>query len=195
MAIFTNLAAVPQTVHGIWRSSKVKSTIAGHIHSARVQETQSGQLVDIDVDNGVAISIKGFTGDGLEERLATIAAVTDKICVTANVPTVKTAMTKAQADETNFYTKAGQLVRSYEIYGDPTDGDIFGVGLHQFSNATASDVAVGAYVKVDGNGGWTAVAAKPDAEATGFIGQIHSIQKGLYYSVVNIFAIQNKDVA
>lgn len=195
MAIFTNLAVVPQTVHGLFRSSRLRSTTSGHQFSARVQETQSGQLVDIPVDNGVAVKLGAYTGDGLEERLATIAAVTDKICVTANVPIVKDAMTKAQDSEVNFYTKAGQLVRVYQVEADPVDGDIFGVGLHQFSNATASDVAVGAYVKVDGNGGWTAVAAKPDAEATGFIGQIHSIQKGLYYSVVNIFAIQNKDVA
>lgn len=194
MAIYTNLEAVKQDVHGVFRSSRLRSTYAGHQFSARVQETKDGELVDIDVDNGVAIALHSFSGDGLEERLATIAGIKDKICVTANVPIVKEAMTKAQESETNYYTKAGQLVRVYQVEADPTDGDIFGVGLHQFTNAQASDVKVGAYVTVDGNGGWTAVAAKPAANAAGFIGQIHSIQTGLFFSVVNIFAIQNEDV-
>lgn len=193
MAIYTNLTEVTMPKHGVWRSSLLRSTIAGHILDARVQGTVGGQVVDIDVDNGVALKLGDWTHDGLQERVATIAGVKDKIVVTGSPAIVKDAFTKAQAAETNFYFKAGQLARVYQIEGDAIDGDIFGVGDFQFSNADPTDVAVGAYVVVDGNGGWTALTSAPTASAYGFIGQVHSIQKGLSYSVVNIFAIQNVD--
>jgi hypothetical protein len=79
----------------------------------------------------------------------------------------------------------------YEVVGDEFDPDIFGVGLHQFTNPNA--VAKDVYVVVDGNGGWTAVTTKPAASSYGFIGQVHSIQTGLFYSVVRISALQNVD--
>lgn len=195
MAIYTNLAEVPAGTHGIWRSSLLRSTIAGHILDARVQQTttQGGISVteDIDVDNGVAVVLKGWSHDGLQERLAEIAGVKDKIVVTGSPAIVKDAFTRAQDSETNFYIPAGKLARVYQIEGDAIDGDIFGVGLHQFTNP--DDVDEDVYVVVDGNGGWTALTSAPTASAYGFIGQVHSIQKGLSYSVVNIFAIQNVD--
>lgn len=193
MAIYTNLKEVATGTHGIWRSSLLRSTIAGHILDARVQGTVDGETVDIDVDNGVALKLNGWTHDGLQERTAVIAGAKDKIVVTGSPAIVKDAFTRNQASETNFYVPAGQLVRVYQVEGDEIDGDIFGIGDFQFSNANKADIKVDAYVVVDGNGGWTAMATKPSASAYGFIGQIHSIQKGLTYSVVNIFAIQNVD--
>ena len=197
MAIYTNLTEVSKGMHGIWRSSLLRSTIAGHILDARVQKTttQGGLIVteDINVDNGVALVLKGWSHDGLQERYAEIAGVKDKIVVVGTPAIVKDAFTKAQADETNFYIPAGKLARVYQIEGDEIDGDIFGVGAHQFTNADPADIAVDAYVVVDGNGKWTALAAKPTMSNYGFVGQIHSIQTGANYSVVNIFAIQNVD--
>lgn len=195
MAIYTNLTEVTMPKHGVWRSSLLRSTIAGHILDARVQGTVDGQVVDIAVDNGVALKLGDWTHDGLQERLATIAGVKDKIVVTGSPAIVKDAFTKAQAAETNFYFKAGQLARVYQIEGDAIDGDIFGVGDFQFTNTDKTEIAVGNYVVVDGNGKWTAIkkANKPSASAYGFIGQIQSIQTGMEYSIVNIFAIQNVD--
>lgn len=193
MAIFTNLVEVPAGTHGIWRSSLLRSTIAGHILDARVQATVGGETVDIDVDNGVALVLKGWSHDGLQERLAGIAGVKDKIVVVGTPAIVKDAFTKNQASETNFYVPAGKLARVYQIEADPIDGDIFGVGLHQFTNVDKTEVAKDAYVVVDGNGKWTALAAKPTMSAYGFVGQVHSIQVGDNVSVVNIFAIQNVD--
>ena len=193
MAIYTNLKEVATGTHGIWRSSLLRSTIAGHILDARVQGTVDGETIDIDVDNGVALKLNGWTHDGLQERTAVIAGAKDKIVVTGSPAIVKDAFTTNQASETNFYVPAGQLVRVYQVEGDEIDGDIFGIGDFQFSNANKADIKVDAYVVVDGNGGWTAMATKPSTSAYGFIGQIHSIQKGLTYSVVNIFAIQNVD--
>ena len=193
MAIYTNLSEVTYPKHGVWRSSLLRSTIAGHILDARVQGTVGGHVVDIDVDNGVALKLGDWTHDGLQERLATIAGVKDKIVVTGSPAIVKDAFTKAQAAETNFYIKAGQLARVYQIEGDAIDGDIFGVGDFQFTNTDKTEIAVGNYVVVDGNGKWTALTSKPTASAYGFIGQIQSIQTGMEYSIVNIFAIQNVD--
>lgn len=197
MSVYTNLKEVTRDLHGVWRSSRLRSTLAGHIFDVRVQETttQGGITVteDIDVDNGVAVAVTDWTHDGLQERTAKIAGVKDKILVTANVPIVKDAFTKGQAAETNFFTPAGSLTRAYQIEADPVDGDIFGVADFQFTNVDKDDIAVDAYVVVDGNGKWTAQASKPTAANYGFIGQIQSIQTGMAYSIVNIFAIQNVD--
>ena len=197
MSVYTNLKEVTHDLHGIWRSSRLRSTLAGHIFDVRVQKTttQGGLIVtkDIDVDNGVAVAVTGWSHDGLQERTAKIAGVKDKILVIGTPAIVKDAFTKAQADETNFYIPAGKLARAYMIEADETDGDIFAVGDFQFTNADPADIAVDAYVVVDGNGKWTALAAKPTMSNYGFVGQIHSIQTGANYSVVNIFAIQNVD--
>ena len=192
MAIYTNLDAVSSGTHGIWSSALLKSTIAGHIWDVLVQEDQSGTMTDIDVDNGVAVKVGAFTGNGYQERYGTIATAKDKIGVTGTPAIVKDAFTQAQAAETNFYNRAGQDSKVYEIVGDEFDGDIFGIGAHQFSSA-ANTIAVGHYVTVDGNGGWTASATKPTASAYGFIGQIHSIKAGMFYTLVHVYALQNVD--
>lgn len=192
MAIYTNLEAVKNGSHGIWSSALVKATISGHIWDVRVQGTVDGETVDIDVDNGVGVKVLGFSGNGYQERLGVIAAAKDKIGVTGSVAIVKDAFTRAQADEVNFYNKAGQDSKVYEIVGDEFDGDIFGVGAHQFSTA-ANLLVKDNYVTVDGNGGWAASATKPSASAYGFIGKIHSIKTGTFYDIVHIYAIQNED--
>lgn len=197
MAIYTNLTEVVSPKHGVWRSSLLRSTIAGHILDVRVQKTTTSGGIsvteDVDVDNGVAVTTTGWTHDGLQELTAKVAGAKDKIVVIGTPAINKTAFTKAQDAETNFYIPAGKLARAYQIEGDAVNGDIFGVGDFQFSNQDPTDVKVDAYVVVDGNGGWTAQAAKPSASAYGFIGQIQSIQTGMDYSIVNIFAIQNVD--
>lgn len=198
MAIYTD-ATIAGGAHGIWQSSLLRSTIAGHLWDCKVVEEESGSgssviRTDIDVDNGVAVHVGDFTGNGLQERYATIAAVGDKIGVTATPAVVKDAFTRAQADETNFYNKAGHLSKVYQVEGDQFDPDIFGVGLHQFTTASQANVKEGAYVVVNGSGQWVAQAAAPSAATYGFIGKVHSIHKGLYYSVVRILVVQNKQI-
>lgn len=200
MAIYTNMTQVASGNHGIAQSSLLKSTSNGHIWDVRVQEakTESGTTTytDIDVDNGTNIKVLGFTGTNgdLQERTGVVAGAKDKVGLVLSVPIVKDAFTKNQASETNFYVKAGELARVYELQGDEFDPDIFGVGLQNFSNADLSDVVVNAYVVVDGTGKWKAQAAAPSASAYGFIGKIHSIQNGAFYTLVRIAVLQNKDV-
>ena len=194
--IYTNTTMSGGT-HGIFQSSLLESTLSGHLWDCLVCSVDtSGSTpvyTPIEVDNGVAVKVGTETGNGLQERYATIAGVKDKVGITGSPALVKDAFTRAQADETNFYHKAGQLAKVYEVRGDEYDYDIFGVGLHQFTDASQANVKVGAYVILDGNGKYVAQAAKPTASSYGFIGKVHSIQTGLYYSVVRIAVIQNVD--
>lgn len=196
MAIYTNAEFVGGS-HGIFQSSLLESTLSGHLWDCLVSTVDtSGSTpvyTPIEVDNGVAVCVGDYTGNGLQERYAKIAGVKDKVGITGSPAVIKDAFTQAQAAETNFYHKAGQLAKVYEVRGDEYDHDIFGVGKHQFTSASQSAVAVGAYVVLDGNGKYVAQAAEPTAANYGFIGQIHSIQTGLFYDVVRIAVIQNKD--
>jgi len=194
--IFTNSTMTGGT-HGIFQSSLLESTLSGHLWDCLVCSVDnSGSTpvyTPIEVDNGVAVKVGTETGNGLQERYATIAGVKDKVGITGSPALVKDAFTRGQADETNFYHKAGQLAKVYEVRGDEFDYDVFGVGLHQFTDASQANVKLGAYVILDGNGKYVAQAAKPTASNYGFIGKVHSIQTGLYYSVVRIAVIQNVD--
>lgn len=198
MAIYTD-ATLSGGAHGIWQSSLLRSTLAGHLWDCKVvQESGSGASLTrtpIDVDNGVAVHVGDFTGDGLQERYATIAAVGDKIGVVGTPALVKDAFTQAQASETNFYNKAGQLSKVYQVEGDEYDPDIFGVGFHQFTTASQANVKEGAYVVVNGSGQWVAQAANPSSATYGFIGKVHSIHTGLYYKVVRIAVVKNEQIA
>ena len=194
--IYTNSTMTGGT-HGIFQSSLLVSTLAGHIWDCLVCSVDSSGstpvYTPIDVDNGVAVRVGTETGNGLQERYATIAGVKDKVGITGSPALIKDAFTRGQADETNFYHKAGQLAKVYEVRGDEYDYDIFGVGLHQFTDASQANVEVGAYVVLDGNGKYVAQASKPTASNYGFIGKVHSIHTGLFYSVVRIAVIQNVD--
>ena len=194
MAVYfsPNFAEGAGAEHGQFQSSLLKATISGHIWDARVQATVDSKVVDVDVDNGVAVKMGGFTGDGLQERTATIATAKDKIGVIGSVPLVKDAYNEAQAAEDKFYNKAGQLSKVYEVIGDAFDPDIFAVSSYLFSS-DATLLKKDNYVTVDGNGGYVAVATKPSATAYGFIGQIHSIATNGFFTIVRIAVLQNED--
>ena len=196
MAIFTN-ATMSGGTHNIAQSSLLKSTLSGHLWDCKVCSVDtSGSTpvyTPIEVDNGVMVKVGDFTGDGLQERIATIAGVKDKVGFICSPAVIKDALTRAQADETNFYHKAGQLAKVYEVQGDEYDPDIFGVSLSAFTAGSQANVEVGAYVILDGNGKYVAQASAPTASAYGFIGKVHSIQTGLYYNLVRIAVIQNVD--
>lgn len=182
MAIYTNLNEVTADKHGMFESSRLKASISGNLYDAIVRDTDDAE---IDVDNGVALKMGEYTGDGLQTRYATIAGAGDEIAVTGNPANVKDAFTKFQAAEFNYYVKAGTPVKTYEV----VDEDIFAVAKYQF---TSGDPVVGAYVTVDGNGGWTATAKEPSADTYGFIGKVHSIAMNDYYQMIRILTIQNE---
>ncbi len=203
MAIFSNLTELASGNHGIFESSLLKSTIDGHIWDCLVvQEAGSGASLTrtpIDVDNGVAVKVGDFVVGtnnaqiGLQERYATIAGVKDKIGVIGTPALIKDNLTSFTGNESFFFNKAGDDSKVYEVIGDQYDGDIFGVTKELFTTASQSNIAIGAYVVLDGNGKYVAQAAAPTMSNYGFVGKIHSLYTNNFYTIVRIYVIQNKD--
>ena len=183
MAIFTNLNEVPVNVHGMFESSRIKATHCGHLYDASVRD---GEGKEIAVDNGVCIKMGDWTRDGLQTRFATIAGEGDMVAVTGSPAIVKDAFTRLQGAEFNFYHAAGVVAKAYELVKE----DIFAVAKYQF---VEGDPVVGAFVTVDGNGAYVAVAEEP-ADTYGFSGKVHSIASNDFYPMVRIEVIKNEQV-
>lgn len=186
--VYTNLKFVDAKEHGLFESSRLKSTDIGKILDLIVRDTSNKE---IDVDNGVALKAGANTGEGLQTKYATIAGVKDEVYISGNPALVKDAFTQAQAQPYNFYNTAGSVVKGYEVLGGKAE--IFAVASYQFTNDTTPKV--GQYVVVDGKGMWTAQDEAPSATEYGFIGQVHSIATGIYYTTVRIECIQNTQLA
>lgn len=195
MAIFSNLTELATGQHGVFESSLLKSTLAGHLWDCLVVATVGSSTNPIAVDNGVAVKVGAFThnDNGLQERYATIAGVKDKIGVVGTPALIKDARTQLEATEPYFFNKAGDDSKVYEVIGDEFDGDIFGVSTVLFTDASKSAIAKDAYVVLDGNGKYVAQAAKPTMSNYGFVGQIHSIYTNNTYTLVRIYVLQNVD--
>lgn len=193
--IYTNLQARERELHGIFESSRLLATDVGDIYDALVRD---GSQKPIAVDNGVAVKMGEFTGNGLQERYATIAKTTDKIAVVGAPANVKTALTTEEAQIYNYTNPAGKPAKTYAIQDPDKHADIFGIAEYQFTTESATKVKVGNLVTVDGNGAWVASeTTELDSLKTsnGFVGKIHSISYGTFYNIVRISVIQNKDIA
>lgn len=190
MAKFVNSEAESQGLHGIWESSNLKATDVGNLYDCLVRDAEGNEIA---VDNGVALAVGDYTGNGLQERYATIAATTDAIAVVGAVATIKDANTKSEKAATNFYVKAGELAKTYEVVKD----DIFGIAQYQFTDASVANVAQGAYVVVDGEGAWIAQTSEPSKTAYGFIGKVHSIAASSTSDVttVRVVCVKNEAIA
>lgn len=105
--IYTNLEAKEANRHGMFESSHLLSTDVGDIFDVIVRDSSENP---IDVDNGVPVKIGEFTGNGYEERYATIAGVKDAIAVIGAPAEVKTALTTEQGQAYNYVNKAGKPV-------------------------------------------------------------------------------------
>lgn len=193
--VYTNLASREKNMHGLFESSALLATDVGNIYDAFVRDESEKPIA---VDNGVALKIGDYSGNGLEERYATIAKITDKIAVTGAPAEVKTALTTEQGQAYNYTNPAGKPVKTYQIADPSVHTDIFGIASYQFTDDSAEKVKVGNLVTVDGKGAWIASAASELTTlqgTNGFIGKIHSLSVGTYYTIVRIQVIQNKDIA
>lgn len=193
--VYTNLAAKEQNKHGLFESSQLLATDVGNLYDALVRDDSENPIT---VDNGVALKIGEYTGNGLEERYATIAKITDKIAVTGAPAEVKTALTTEQGQAYNYTNPAGKPVKTYQIADPSVHTDIFGIASYQFTDESTNKVKVGNLVTVDGKGAW--VASETTELTTlqgtnGFVGKIHSLSVGTYYTIVRIQVLQNKDIA
>nr|DAK91436.1 MAG TPA: hypothetical protein [Bacteriophage sp.]DAQ24611.1 MAG TPA: hypothetical protein [Caudoviricetes sp.] len=193
--IYTNLASREKNMHGLFESSALLATDVGNIYDALVRDESEKP---ISVDNGVALKIGDYTGNGLEERYATIAKITDKIAVTGAPAEVKTALTTEQGQAYNYTNPAGKPVKTYQIADPSVHTDIFGIASYQFTDDSAEKVKAGNLVTVDGKGAWIASEASELATlqgTNGFVGKVHSLSVGTYYTIVRIQVLQNKDIA
>lgn len=193
--IYTNLKAVEKNLKGLFESSLLMSTDVGNLYDVIVRDENNKE---IECDNGVAIKVGEYVGDGLEERYATIATAKDAIAVVGSAPDVKSALTKAQAQPYNFTNTAGKPAKAYQIQDAKVHSDIFGVASYQFTDGTAALVKVGALVVVDGKGAWEAHdSSELDTlkASNGFVGKIHSVSVGSYYTIVRIQVVQNVELA
>lgn len=184
MAIYTNMEAVASGKHGMFESSRIKASITGHLYDL---------VFDKDIDNGVMVAVGDYTGNGLQERKGTVAKITDKVAITGAPALIKDSFTTQQAQPYNYYNKAGVPVKSYEL----VEEDIFAIADYQFTEGSKSLVKVGACVVVDGNGAYVASDAgdlTTKGSTNGFVGKIHSIATGTYYTMVRVEVVQNKAI-
>lgn len=177
MAIYTDYEANTATRHSVFESSKLKATITGNIYDG---------ICNADVDNGQALKLGDFTGDGLQTRNVTKATEKDQIVVAGTVPVIKDAFTKIQAEPFNFYNKKGSVIRCYEVVKD----DIFGVS----SAFIKGEVKVGKFVKINATNQYEISNSDPSA-TNGFVGKIHSIQTGTYDALARILVVKNEATA
>ncbi len=193
--IYTNLKAVENGLHGMFESSLLLATDVGNLYDLVVRDESENE---ISVDNGVAVHVGAYTGNGLQERYATIAKKGEKIAVIGAPANNKTAMTKAQEQSYNYTNPAGKPAKAYQIQPPEVHNDIFAVASYQFTDGTSAKVKIGAAVVVDEKGAWEAhEASELETLKTtyGFVGTIHSIAVGTYYTMVRIKSEQNKDIA
>lgn len=194
--IFTNLKAKESAMHGMFESSLMSATDIGRIFDVIVRDDSQKP---IEIDNGVPVKVGDYTGNGLQERYATIAKVKDAIAVIGSPAEVKTALNTEQAQAYHFVNAVGQTAKAYQVNDPAVFEDIFAIASYQFTDTSADDVKVGRLVVTDGKGMYVAQADGTQmstlTSTNGFIGRIHSISVGTYYTMVRIQVLQNKDIA
>lgn len=194
--VYTNLKAKESDMHGMFESSLMSATDIGRIFDVIVRDASEKAIA---VDNGVPVKVGDYTGNGLQERYATIAKATDAIAVIGSPAEVKTAMTNEQGQAYHFVNAAGKPAKAYQVNDPTVYEEIFAVASYQFTDESAENVKVGRLVVTDGKGMYVAQADGTQVSTltstNGFIGRIHSVSAGTYYTMIRIQVLQNKDVA
>lgn len=194
--VYTNLKAKESDMHGMFESSLMSATDNGRIFDVVVRDENDNAIA---VDNGVPVVVGEYTGNGLQERYATIAKATDAIAVVGSPAEVKTALTTEQKQAYHFVNAAEKPAKAYQVNDPSIHEDIFAVASYQFTDTSAKNVKVGNLVVTDGKGMYVAQADATQLSTltatNGFIGKIHSISAGTYYTMVRIQVVQNKTVA
>ena len=153
--------------------------------------------VDLNVPEG--IQVENVHLSDRQERYATIAKATDAIAVIGSPAEVKTALTTEQGQAYHFVNAAGKSAKAYQVNDPDVYEDIFAVASYQFTDESAENVKVGRLVVTDGKGMYVAQADGTQVSTltstNGFIGRIHSVSAGTYYTMIRIQVLQNKDVA
>ena len=185
MAIYSNLIAKTPDKHIVVGTSKIKATNTGHIFDL---------VFEANVDNGVLAKAGEYTGNGYQERKATLAGAKDEVVLIASVPLIYDQHNTEVQAEYNFYNEKGSITRGYELVKD----DVFAVSDYAFTTKVSDDVEVGNYVICDGTGKYKEVAKASGSTLTttnGFVGQIIGFEKYQYDKLVLIAVVQNTTIA
>lgn len=184
MAIYgTDLNWNSDDRHCVCELSNLKSSIVGNIYDVIVRDDSDEAIA---VDNGAAIVVGEYTGEGLQTRYAKIAAAEDKIAIVTQPALIKDSYSRQTEQPYNYYNKAGAVIRAHEVVAE----DIFGVS----AEFVTGDVKVGAYVVWDPSAKKYAVSASDPSATNGFVAKVHSIQVGTFYNLVRLFVIKNETV-
>lgn len=185
MAIYGNLIENTATKHIVVSTSKIKATNTGHLFDLVFTE---------DVDNGVLAKAGAYTGNGYQEREATLAGEKDEVVLIASVPLIYNQATTSAQAEYNFYNTKGSVTRGYELVKD----DVFAVSDYAFTTVVSDNVEVGNYVVCDGTGKYKEVAKASGTTLTssnGFVGQVIGFETYQYSKLVLIAVVQNTTIA
>ena len=189
MAIFTTLKAQKANKHGMFRSSRLKSTEIGRLWDLIVRDEDENEIM---VDNGVAVKVGSPTHDGLQTRYATVAKTTDQVAIVGSPALIRDAFTKFQSAEYNFYHEAGVVAKAYEVR--PNEGEVFGVAAFQFTTVIGEVPAKGNLVVVDGNGGYRELASGTSVDTYGFVGEVYGYELGDNETIVLIEVLKNEQI-
>lgn len=183
MSIYGNQTWTEQKKYMVARSSKLKATDTGHIYDL---------VFDKAIEQGMAVRVGDYIGDGLQLRKGTLAKKNEAIAFVCDVPLIYEAYTTSDQFEFNYINKKAKPTKSYEIVRD----DIFGVSDYGFSTIVDSNkgVQLNSYVVVDESGKYKELAAKPSETEYGFIGQVMGFEKYQYDTVVLVTVLKNSDV-
>ena len=108
--VYTNLKAKENGLHVIWESSLLLSVDVGNVYDALVRDESNNP---ISVDNGVALKIGDYSGNGLEERYATIAKITDKIAVRRHLQLSRDRLITTQTQQASQSRHIRLLIHLY----------------------------------------------------------------------------------
>lgn len=160
--------------HAVVEIADLQATHCGHIFN----------LIDTanDYDNGCLLAKGDIDPVNYEVYAAAIPTTSDEVMLVASVPTIPSARTAGERAEHNFYNKAGEIMRAYQL----VKHDRFAVSALLFDK----EPTVGQFAVVGANGKYKAVAS---ASEEAFVAKVERIvtkgygsaaDKRVYLSVV-----------
>ena len=145
------------TKHGVFESSDIKATLAGHIVNLKAIE---------DTDNGSFASRGAFVAGDVWKAAKPVVA--KPVFLIGTSPLIYEDFTKSMQDEANFYNASGDVMRAYELEAN----DKFNLSAEAF--ASGASPAVGQYLTISAIS-WKVGCAASSPEGQTFVAQIYGV--------------------
>lgn len=139
------------------------------VEIADLQATHGGHIFNFvdtvnDYDNGALLAKGEMDPVNYEVYAAKVPTTSDEVMLVASVPTIPSARTAGERAEHNFYNKAGEIMRAYQL----VKHDRFAVSAMLFDK----EPTVGQFAVVGANGKYKAVAS---ASEEAFVAEVERI--------------------